>query len=355
MKRVLNIFHLLPGIAFVAVIACTKVEPMPAVDQEIAFAVGTYAQTKAEAVDVVDGITTFRSKAFLHANGAATGTDYFGAAGTDISKSGTTWEPVRPYYWPLSAETWINFVSWYDNLGTPTTATETVLSWENRSITATDNILYADEAWRFHGNLSNTYFTTGVPTLFHHALAQVAFTAKAEPLTDPDHSNVTWEVTVNTASISSIYSQGTLRLTNSDPATTGPVTRPWNAQAGSMLWTPSGSPAALAVGSNLALTASAQPLLAMRSVLPQTLGNTVILTLEYTVTCKSSGTVTSTETATRHIVMNTLKNSSNIPITEWAPNKKYTYNISINPVIGAIYLNPNVSDWSNAYASVVVE
>ena len=144
MKHKFNIFLLLSGLASLAMVGCTKVEQVPAVEQSIAFAVGTYAQqTKVGKLDEIDNITSFTSKAFLHANGAAAGTDYFGQNGVTIQKNGDLWEPARPYYWPLSGDSYINFVSWYDNGGTPTTATETTLAWTGRTIAASDNILYA--------------------------------------------------------------------------------------------------------------------------------------------------------------------------------------------------------------------
>lgn len=358
MKHKLNINVLLPAIAItVAAVSCTKVERIPAADQEIAFTVGTYAPTKVSDVYTTDEITSFTSKAFLHANGAAAGTDYFGASGTTINRTtsgaGVTWEPSRTYYWPIAQATYLNFVSWFDNGGAPTTATETVLEWNSRSIATTDNILYADEAWNFHGNL-DTYYTSGVPTLFHHALARIAFTAKASPLTDPEHAGTTWTVTINSASISALHTAGTMRLTNSAPSTGTAQTKAWNC-AQELLWSATDAAHSVSLGSSLALTGTAQDLYAMSSVLPQNLGNDVVLTLEYTVATYSNNVLTATETATRHIQLNRLLNTSDIYITKWEPNKKYTYNITINPMIGQIYLNPAVADWNTASAYATVE
>ena len=345
---------LLPGLLALAVVSCTKVEPMPAGDQAISFAVGTYAlQTKVADVYETDHIDSFTSKAFLHSNGATAGTHYFGEDGITIRKAGTTWEPVRTYYWPKASDSYINFVSWYDNGGTPTVATETQLNWVNRSIAATDNILFADEAWGFKGN-TTTYFTSGVPTLFHHALARIAFTAKASPLTDPDHAATSWSVTIDEAYLEDIHQAGTMLLTNAKPAASA-TTRPWNC-AQPLLWTPTDSAADFSLSASpLALTDSDQDLLARRSILPQSLANNVVLVLTYTVTTSSSGSVTATETATRHIQMNQLLNGSNLRIQEWAPNKQYTYHITINPMIGQILLSPAVTDWTSASAYATVE
>lgn len=345
---------LLPGLLALAVVSCTKVEPVPAVDQAISFAVGTYArQTKVADVYETDNIDRFTSKAFLYANGATSGSYYFGESGVTIQKTGTTWEPVRTYYWPKASDSYINFVSWFDNGGTPSVATETQLSWVNRTVAATDNILFADEAWGFHAN-TTTYYTAGVPTLFHHALSRIAFTAKASPLTDPDHAGTSWAVTVDEAYLEAVHQAGTMQLTNAKPAVT-PATRAWNC-AQPLYWTPTDAAADFSLSaSTLALTDSDQDLLARRSILPQSLANDVVLVLTYTVTTTSNGSVTATETATRRIQMNQLLNGSNLRIQEWAPNKQYTYHITINPMIGQILLNPTVTDWTSASAYATVE
>ena len=345
---------LLPGLFTLAAVSCSKVEPVPAVDQAISFAVGTYArQTKVSDVYVTDNINDFTSKAFLHANGASTGTNYFGEDGITIQKTSTTWEPVRTYHWPKAPDSYINFISWYDNNGTPSVATETRLHWENRTIGATDNILFADEAWGFQAN-TTTFYTSGVPTLFHHALSRIAFTAKATPLTDPDHAGTTWSVTVDDAHLEEIHRTGTMLLTNAQPAST-PATRAWNC-AQPLLWTPTDTAADFELASSpLTLTNTDSDLLPLQSILPQSLANEVVLVLSYTVTTFSGGIQTSTETATRHIQMNRLVNSSNLYIHEWAPNKQYIYHITINPMIGQILLNPTVTDWTSASAYATVE
>lgn len=345
---------LLPGLITLAAVSCSKVESVPAVDQAISFAVGTYArQTKVADVYATDHIDDFTSKAFLHANGASSGTNYFGEDGITIQKTSTTWEPIRTYYWPKAADSYINFISWYDNGGMPSVATETQLNWVNRTIGATDNILFADEAWGYKAN-TTTFYTSGVPTLFHHALSRIAFTAKASPLTDPDHAATSWSVTVDEAYLEAVHQTGTMLLTNSQPAST-PETKAWNC-AQPLLWTPTDTAADFELASSpLALTDTDSDLLPLRSILPQSLANDVVLVLTYTVTTTSGGSVTATETATRRIQMNRLLNTSNLYIQEWAPNRKYTYHITINPMIGQILLNPTVTDWTSASAFATVE
>ena len=169
---------------------CAKVEVIDAPEREISFTVGNYAPaTKAVAVTE---FTSFKSKGYLYAEGVATVQDFFGANGETISVDDpinpTEWTPSHPYYWPKSANSYINFVSWYDKNGAPTTATETSLVWEidgtNRTLASDDNILVADKAWfqkdnTFNGEqYTDDAITSGVPTLFKHLLAQVSVKAK---------------------------------------------------------------------------------------------------------------------------------------------------------------------------------
>ena len=148
----------------VSLAACTKVENTSA-PESIRYAVGSYAvSTKAY---------NFQSKAFIHSEGAAEGSVFFNSA---ITWDGATWSPDRDYYWPKHPQSYINFVSWYANDGsaniTPDTVTETQFQILNRTVGANDRILVADEAWKQKANI-NTYYTSGVPTLFRHVLSRV--------------------------------------------------------------------------------------------------------------------------------------------------------------------------------------
>lgn len=70
--------------------------------------------------------------------------------------------------------------------------------------------------------------------------------------------------------------------------------------------------------------------------------------LLYSVTTKSNGVTTATENdIPATIIMNTIKNTADVAIDKWTPNKIYTYNIAINPVGKEILLNPTVeAEWS---------
>ena len=354
MKKNISILILV----MVAMMGCTKTE-ITNTEREITFAVGKYATDKTKAESVLPEFTSFSSKGFLHADGMSSTQDFFGANGETISYNGTdTWEPSHPYYWPKSDKSYINFVSWYANNDiVPNTATETSFIISNREIQATDNILIADEAWLYRAN-ANNYYTTGVPTLFHHVLSRVQFNIKATRTDDPDNQYASYEVIIQNASLEGIYRRGTMTLTNSARTETG--TRDWySIPSPTTMWeTGAGSnqtPFTL-VSSDLTIGTQGSTILEMRSFMPQVLGNGAKLVLTYTIVAKSNNVETSRESdIPATVVLNTILNSSDVNINQWLPNRKYTYTIAINPVSAEIVLNPVVeADWEDYLTTTAV-
>lgn len=355
MKDLRNIAAILVLAALVA--GCAKAEFGPDQEKEITFTVGRYVPATTKAVSLIDSqdnITSFSTKAYLYAEGIAETQNFFGTAGETITWNPTAseWAPTHPYYWPKSSNSYINFVSWYDNAGAPTTVSETALEWVGRTISGSDNILFADVAWRYNNNATTYRFNNvvgGVPTLFHHALARVQVNLKETVAVNPDIPTETYEVTLQSASLEGMYNAGTMKLLNNDPGSTG--TSAWRSNgAPTILWTSqTGSNATpfVSVDSNTAIGTTPTAIVAQRSFMPQNLGDNVVLKLTYTVTTKSNGVVTIEERdIPATIRLNTIKNSSNMEITQWLPNRIYKYNIAINPIGQTILLNPVVeSDW----------
>lgn len=337
-----------------AIAGCAKVENAPTRDREITFTVGRYAtETKASSIIDTDNVTSFSSKAFLYAEGVDEVQDFFGTGETiSWDADAHIWEPSHPYYWPKSSNSYINFISWHDNGGAPTTASETALEWVGRTIGANDNIMFADAAWRYNQNASTYQFNNvvaGVPTLFHHALCRVQINVKASVLANPDNNTETYEVTLQNASLVGIFQRGTMRLVNSDLGSTG--TRAWRSNnSPTLLWNTisgSNSDAVSMVTSNTSIGTDYTAILALRSFIPQNLADAVVLVLTYSITTKSNGVTTSVESdIPATITLNLIKNASNQEITQWLPNRIYTYNLVINPIGQDILLNPIVeSDW----------
>ena len=359
-------YSILSILLMVTLVGCTRTE-FATQEREITFSVARYAtQTKSSPLSV-DGITSFQSRGFLHAEGVDGVQDFFGASGETITYNGSDlWTPTHNYYWPKHENSYINFVSWYANNGiAPSTVSETSFII-TREVAATDNILIADEAWRYNANTTNATqynndnITVGVPTMFHHVLSRVQFNVRAYRSDDPDDANVTYQVILQSASLNGIFRRGTITLTNSAKTETG--TREWYSIPSPTTWweTAAGSnqtPFTL-VSSNLTLGTQASTILEMRSFMPQVLGNTATLSLTYTIVAKSNNVEVSRECdIPATIVLNTIVNGSNVNINQWLPNRKYTYIIAINPVSQEIVLNPVVEDDWDDYAttSAVVE
>lgn len=324
---------------------CVKMEIDPAPKDMVIFSVGHYIRTSkaASLLDTDGGITSFKSKAYLYAEGYMDrAQSFFGSNGETISWNASTsqWAPSHPYYWPKSSNSYINFVSWYDRNGAPTNVSETALSWNidgsSRSIAADDNIMFADEAWHYNQNTTNAAQYTGdevlvgVPTLFHHALAQVSFRLKATTLSD---GGTTWEIYATDFSVSNVYKTGSLSLSNEDPGTN--QTRAWTGD-----WATTGTPDSLAApGAGVAInpTDTVAYIMQNRSVIPQSTDSMVL-------SCNI------------HIRSNYADNSymiEDVPFSAnlsdftgdsgaWAMNHHIIYTLKVNPNTGKILFDPTL-------------
>ena len=423
---------LLAAAAVLVTAACAKVEndTSAAPDHKINFEVGSYmTQTKAghslitELTDlgVASANQVFKSKAFIHADNGNGGTAYpapfftAGASGVEtISFNDTNdeWAPAHTYYWPKAVRSNIDFFSWYDMAGNDPTITFTTpfssisMQWANRSVSFKDNVMWADGAWHFKNNDGDIHdhdgVTKGVPTLFHHALAQVRFSIKQDPMKQADPLNdgkyTFWEVKLNGVSIaaSSVHSNGTLSLSESDPGTAATV-QTWTKPSNDV-WANATSPAYatldgttvfntdLAKGidgsSNpIYLTGSEQYLTVSTNmpdnyftVRPQDIANGVTLTFTYTIhswygteeqyaAANHSGcTDMGTETVNINDFGPTVSGATyGTPYTDtgiqlnaitsawprWQMNKKYTYKLVINPSTDTILYDPAVENWDD--------
>ena len=343
-------------LVFAAVVAgCAKVDVVPASDRAVSFQVGSYApQTKADdgpvSIITVDGITSFSSRGFLHAEGMEDVSPYyqefFGATGETITYNGSNaWNPSHIYYWPKSANSYVNFVSWYGTSPELTyTQEESVWTasaiWNKITVAKTDNLLFADMAWRYNENTNSATYgfdgvTEGVPTLFHHALAQIRVMARATKASD---TGVSWTVKLASMSVAGVNNKGTLELTNADPGAKG--TQAWTIEP----WTDlAGESTQLGVDygtSPLALTTTAQEILGYSSVIPQSVeGKT--FNIAFTVETKYGTTRTVEENVTAQVSL------ADATVTNWNMNTRITYTLAINPDTGIITIIPVETNWTD--------
>lgn len=343
MKWFGNIFAVL---ALVALAGCTKTELDLAPAKEVTFTVGRYATatTKASSLES-SNITSFKSHGFLRAQGyESIAQDFFGASGETISLQGGQWAPSHPYYWPKSEFSYVNFVCWYDkNGGTPTTVSETLLEWRNRTIAYNDDIMYADEAWRYNDNTTNPAqytgdaITKGVPAIFHHALAQVKFQAR---LSEATEGNVSWTAEISNFRVSNVHKTGSISLRNGDPGTSF-TTKPWTNAS----WIATEAVDTLSRPGNYTLNATDKVLMNTRTVMPQsTFG--MVLTFDYTIitTYNIAGNPL---TEVRESATASVNLYNDFRIYNWDMNTRITYTLVFNPKTNKITFDPVLTeDWN---------
>ena len=312
-------FFILAVAAVAATAACTKNEVTEAPNVPVSFEVASYrSQTKAADPNAPEGSFLrvddhFSSQAFLHAQGVDldgngnvngdTFQQFFGSASPwseTISWDGTNkkWAPSNTYYWPKGSQSFVNFVSWYG--ATPTvsyaytsskwTATMTFAAAD---ISNSSDILYADMAWRYKANES-TYHkddagVVGVPTLFRHGLSRIAVKAYVQNAAGniaagPSDANASWVITIKNFTLGSVTTSGNLVLTNADPGSKG--IQEWTATVTSPA---SGNISASDAVISSVAKASATDVVALRSVLPQTIANTVKMNFNLDIVKTTSG------------------------------------------------------------------
>ena len=345
-------FIAIAALALVASAACTKTNPEEKKAEKISFQVANYMpQTKAISL-IEDGITSFQCKAFMYGEGVGTENmqDFFGANGEIITPDNTDdpteWAPSHEYYWPKSAKSYINFFSWYDT-GAGPAVTNGTMKWENRVIATGDNIMYADPAWHFQNNDHSLYnknqVTKGVPTLFHHALAQVEFRAYATKLSNTDPA-VTWTVKLTDIKIGKIVNKGTLSLTATEPAATELNTKgEWTGTPAWLASTAEADKGELSPA-DYTLTETAAAFLANQSVLPQALAG-INLTFKLDITTNYAAVEGGAGAASNHEIIETtvpLTSFGTEAPTAWDLNTKYIYTLKVVPSENKVLFDPAV-------------
>ena len=402
--------------AVVAMAACSKVEVTDNTPgRKISFEVAKYVgQTKADPTTNYSALTetggSFKSKAWLHANDAATGTPFFGTAANNNIETVTyldtpkTWEPELEYFWPKGAGSYINFVSWFATNGkAPSTVSETVMEWGTASspmtIATDDNFLFADEAWRYTDNDETPQYghdgvTKGVPTLFHHALAKVAFNIRLSTVTASTKS--VWDVDLQTVTLK-VGDNGYLALVNEDNTTTG--TKAWKvgtdysagvpATSESIGWARPTSGQTLETIVETGGTGTEEfelpqfsdfkpvdastgaphtsgdfeVLLPERTVMPQIIdGGVVTFGMTFYIRvfhANASGNkaefdgvdgITDADAFSTELI--TIEATTNLhtlvgAIDDWKMNTKYIYNVTIDPVGKKVLFDPAIVDWAD--------
>lgn len=350
--------------ACVALAACTKNEVRPVeVDQEITFQA---AVNKASTKAMIDGTS--------YGTGNTFGTVAYKVKGEQtelyIPKSEVTynstynyWSTEAPYYWPKDGST-LTFYSYspfnYSEDGTktaiPVTAAATGLTFENYSVKdhQQTDLMVADKKADQTSNTSNAggSWATGVPTVFHHMLAQIVainFRTVVDASATPDvvvkdyangrdgtsgkeYKAGDKQFVVTGVYFEKFHEQGTLTAGDSNNwATSGSVTN-------SYTWYSNETGAKFING-------ECTPIDTYYLVLPQTHADDAMLHVTYEIHTYTSANVHATE---KMDVSVPLKNLND----KWEMNKKYTYTLNID--LDRIYWDPKVTEWTPGTGSAEI-
>ena len=358
--------------AAVTLAACKKTE-VNTPDQVINFKVANRVQTKATTgSEYTNG--AFGTYAWFN------GTNEF-MVNEKVDKSGSEWTTVdHTFYWPKTGS--IDFISYSPFNGTSdtpgTVPAVTANSIVYSGYTAADvDLMYADKVTcasesgvnldEINDGIDSGF--TGVPTLFRHALAKLAFKIRANFVEYDDPANgshTEWEVTVNSAKISGFKTTGSCTLNwvsgawEKPSVTVGSETyNVWTGLSGAsanqeLITTP------------VVLTTTAQDIAPANGfVMPQVLEDGAqILALDFHIKTTLSNGKTIEEDVTKTVDIKAISS-----LKAWQMNENIVYTISIKPTAKAngpsgqddtpedvvITFDPAVAEWTNVDASASIQ
>ena len=342
--------------ACVALAACTKNELKPVeVDQQITFkAVVNKASTKA----MIDGNT--------YGTGNTFGTVAYKVKGENTelyipvsevkytAGSSAYWSTEAPYYWPKESGSSLTFYSYSPfkysesgkNTAIPVTHTKDGLTFTDYSVKEHQetDLMVADKKDNQTSNTATTNsWAAGVPTVFHHMLAQIVAinfqtveNASVNPVVVKDYANShdgtsgheyvagDKQFVVTDVYFEKFYEQGTLTAGASQSwASTGSVTNSytWYSETGGKKF----------------INGKCTPRNTYYLVLPQTHSDDAMLHVKYEIHTYTSASEHATEKMDVSVPLKNLNAS-------WVMNKKYTYTLNID--LDRIYWDPKVTEWT---------
>ena len=360
--------------AILALAACSKTEVnAPSPDKAISFQVANYVSpvTKAN-VSFVTG-NTFHNNSWVHTtlNGAPSTQAFMANEEVAWNSTEKQWMPARVYFWPKTG--YVNFFSYAGSIN-PSATAEGSITYTEKTIDVDDDILVADAAYEYTGNVATYKIddagVTGVPTLFHHMLSKVTFNVKLDATDAIPSADYKWEVVVDESKFGYV-NKGTAAFTFTDgesASVAAPVAnvQTWN-EAKDYAWTivannKDSELASTVIGEPNKMTATyakkvsdVKTLFNEISVLPQDLVITpqnpnawAQFALKYTI---KSTYVPTSSTIEETVTIPLTDILSYVPsVTGWKMNYKYIYNIIIKPG-EPVRFDPAVVDWSEETAT----
>lgn len=253
------------------------------------------------------------------------------------------------YYWPKWGS--LDFICYspYSNDGVPA-VDENKITYNSWDVNANQDVdlMYADKASGLTENLT-TYYYSGVPVLFRHALAKVAFSMRLaySEMTPETGDRTKWEVTLNSISLKDIRTKGSLELTLENNTWTLPE---------NMVWTPDTTKTSISFDcSALEVFKDTIPQTLSESffVLPQALNLGQKIELNLTIkTWRDTGNGYPEEPFIQETSIEINASLSTVNIVAWRMNQNIKYNLIIAPSLSVdgikpyeITFDPAEADW----------
>lgn len=367
-------FFLLAAVVGVALTSCVKNEgvAVTADQNQITFEVAKYkATSRAEVAYPTD--LSFGAYAYYE-NTLTPGTHSLYIDNAEIvykvaDGRGYWAAKSETYYWPTQGH--LDFVSYspYNEDATSPAVpkisdsdVQQTLKYEGFKVDAANpvDILYSDKAMQQTANTVN-YGFTGVPTLFHHALAKLNFLVRTFRLDNANESPdavTKWTVTIKKITLAGIYDEGSLTMKTTNVHDSGATTVQWANTITVVpydVWSNTSSQTTKEWNCEQVLTTTARTYGAGTAdvaqnyfILPQALATGIQqITVDYSIATLAPGGQTAT------VDYSATKNFSDFPaVPAWEQGKNITYTIEIDPKGDEIHFAPAVVDWENVDGTI---
>ena len=268
------------------------------------------------------------------------------------------------YYWPVKGHLdFISYAPYNSDVTSPAVPkisdddAQQTLKYDGFVVDASQpvDLLYSDKAMQQTANTVH-YGFTGVPTLFHHALAKLNFKVKAFRMNNAEESPeavTNWSITVKKITLLNVYNTGSLTLKTTNVHDAGSTTVQWtnaNPIDGYDVWSNTSATISKEWACDQVLTTAAatygrgtQDVAENYFVLPQDLVDGVQqVQVDYAITTKAPG---GQEGTTDYSAVKNLVDFPAVPA--WEQGKNITYTIEIDPAGDEIHFAPAVVDWEN--------
>lgn len=335
--------------------ACSRVQLSRPESSEISFQVAGYRISEADTKGVDDyktgfGSVPFGAYAWYKGENPADDATFMTNQKVNYNAASDVWftEGIT-YYWPKWGS--LDFICYspYSTSGIPSVEEGSITydSWDVQANPDVD-LLYADKSTGLTENIT-TYYYSGVPVLFRHALAKVAFSMRLaySEMTPETGDKTKWEVTVNSMSLKDIRTKGSLGLTLEAGLWTLPLNK---------VWTSDGTKSDIDFDcSALQIFKDTEPQTISESifVLPQTLdqGQKIVLNLSIK-TWRDTGNGYPEEPFIKETSIELNAALSSSTIAAWSMNQNIKYNLILAPSLSIdgikpveITFDPAQADW----------